>query len=291
MRARFLPVLIVGAIAFVPVQGVVAKERRSVGSVFCEIGGGVIDGTRIWIRDRLGAKRPSTGKIGKGCYIAWNAVADTFSPEDKKGLSDTTEDALEADGKTRRQYVARDSKATVTIETSDPTDESKKVEFVLLQSVSAPPKGVRVVGKPYRTTVGLNLRSSPDQKQKENIVGTFAPGETVAVMAVTPDGWALIGSQGFVDDDPDEYAGVGYASMRYLADPTVKSASLRKTRTARPKAAASSGQVSASGGVKTGVKRQNVQASTQCKTVSATTGKASDSKRGCASPSGRYEIV
>lgn len=291
MRVRGgLSILVICLAASFPAPVYAAK--RDAGAVVCEVVGEVIDKTRDWIRDRVGARRASSGKVGKGCYIAWNKVADTFSERDKKGLSDATEDALETDGRARRQYVAKDAKATVTIETSDPTDETKKVEFVLLETVSAPPKGVRVVGKPYRTTAGLNLRSSPDLAKKENIIGTFAPGETVAVMAVTPDGWALIGSQGYVEDDPEEYAGVGYASMRFLADPTVKTASLRKTRTARPKGgAAANGQVSSSSAVKTGVKRQNVQASTQCKTVSATTGKESDSKRGCASPSGRYEIV
>lgn len=267
-----------------------AAPRAAKHHTACEVAADVLDDVRKGIRGVFGAEPPKgRDAMARGCSKVWGDIAKGFTKRDSEGLDDATEDAMNDERGGRREYNAKDAKQKVLLETVGSESRNRPVQFTLLKSVSPPPGGVVVVAKPFRTTAVLNLRSSPDLKKAENVVGSFAKGEVVAVMARTTDGWALIGAQGYDKDAPDDYVGVGYASMQYLVDPALKAAPLRKAKTARPKLASASG---GKGPVAAApVQKSTVKASTQCKTVSASTGQSRESKTGCATPAGRYEVV
>ena len=252
----------------------------------CVAGAGVAGLLGMALTKALGGSSKQATRVGIagaaiGCGLGMN-----WSERDRAAYDEASQDALDDPGNGSRDWYTPESRERVTFQTVSATTESRPVEFQYYSNVAAPVAGSRIISRPYRTTTTLRLRDLPDETNGV-IVGRFDPGETVEVVGETPDRrWAMIGEGGVI---------VGYASMSYLTP--LGSQSVRKTVTARAKAdaparvakgkAAPAPTAPSRGALQT----TKVVASTQCKSLVATSGDQTDQRKGCNLPNGKWQFA
>lgn len=277
------------------------KKRSGVSKVLGCVGGGLLTGVLAGLlapkRDRGAA---AVIGFAAGCAVGWG-FAKNWSEKDKHGLEDASQDALDSPNG-QLGWQAPESGAQVSFQTTNASERNEDIEFDHLDSVQEPPDGSHVVAKPFRTVARVALRSSPDNSASDNIIGRFNAGQTVEVIALTPDlQWAMIGEDGVI---------VGYASRqgftelaqplrkvqteRHFVDrqaaapaPTPKRKAKARGRAASPVMTA---QV-APAPDRSQVRTTRIAATTQCKTLVAVTGQQQDKKTGCNSPDGKWRIA
>jgi hypothetical protein len=277
------------------------QSRRSSGSgkkVGGCIGGAIVGGILgALVANAAGGNnttqnRAAAAGAAAGCAVGWQ-IGKNWSQRDRQAFDNATQDAFDAPTPIQRDWQAPESREQVTLVTTQPVVENRQVEFEYDSQVAKPAAGTVVVSRPYRATTVLRLRSTPDEVVQDNIIGRFDEGEIVEVVGQTPDGrWAMIGEDGVI---------VGYAAMSYLT--TMDSAqTLRRTRTARakperPAPSTQPGRTQTVTNTTTAkpaprkVQTTKVMASTQCKSMVATSGGVRDQKKGCSLPNGKWQFA
>lgn len=280
-----------------------ARDKKKSGGkkVLGCVAGGLVTGLLAGL---LAPKRDRGAAVvigfAAGCAVGWT-FAKNWSEKDKHGLEDASQDALDSPNG-QSGWQAPESGAQVSFQTTNAAERNEDIEFDHLETVQEPPDGSRVVAKPFRTVARVALRSSPDGSASDNITGRFNSGQTVQVIALTPDlQWAMIGEDGVI---------VGYASRQGLTElaqplrkaqterhfvvneaaapaPTPKRKAKARSQAASPVMAA---QVAAPPD-RSQVRTTRIAATTQCKTLVAVTGQQQDKKTGCNSPDGKWRIA
>ncbi len=284
MRSRAISAALVLALSTTTVgvtpQVAVAKDHsKGRGCVAGAIIGGLLGAALAGKNNRGGGALVGAAV---GCAAGWGFAAN-WSARDKAALDAASEQALDAPTPQTTQWTAPESGQAVTFQTAEPEVKTQTTEISYVENVAPPPQNVQIVARPFRANTVLRLRSSPDASNPDNIIGRFERGELVEVTGLTPDGrWAMIGDNGVV---------IGYAAREYLVTLDAYQ-TLRRTTTAKVKPDAGDGQPRRANATYAQatpkVVKTSVMASTQCKSVVASSGAQSQRRTGCESPKGDW---
>jgi Bacterial SH3 domain len=251
----------------------------------CGVGGLLINNL---IKNRL-----VQGVATVGLCLAAFKVAQDLNERDRLAFERRSADLLAQDGPTEEVWTAPDSGKQITIKTGVAQETDKQTTFDVDQGVDAPEAGTKIEATTYVVmTKRLNFRSGPSSEASDNVIGFFDKGENVEVIGKSPDGkWALVGDNGVV---------VGYAAFKQgktdllLTPDAAASARAAPHTKARAKPHIIKNLSSGEAVIRsdsTPVTHVTVVASTQCKAYSAISGKAADSKTGCALPNGKWAMA
>lgn len=242
---------------------------------------------------RAEVNQATAAGVALGCAAGFQ-IGKNWSERDKAAYGDASQDVLDDPTPQSRDWYAPESGDRVTLITTAATTESREVDFQYYNNIAAPVAGSRVISRPYRATNLLRLRSTPDENNPNNIVGRFEKDEIVEVVGLTPDGrWGMIGESGVI---------VGYASMDYLmtleASRTLRRTVVARAKPDRPASAPASrptkgkaAPAPAAPAAPRQVQTTRLVASTQCKSLVATSGTQRDKKKGCSLPSGKWAFA
>lgn len=224
-------------------------------------------------------------------------IAKYLTDKDKAEFEARSQELLQRAGPTQEVWIAPESGKQVTISTGEAQVSQQSLDFVVDNDVAAPEAGTTVEAATYVVIAQkLNVRNAPSTDVDSKVIGFFNKGDNVEVIGRTPDGqWALVGDQGVV---------VGYAATQLgakdLLVPQEQAAQAEAAQAARRTVARASPRIlrNAATGASdlrvadsTSVKTVKVIASTQCKAFSASIGKTTDKKTGCAQPNGQWAMA
>jgi hypothetical protein len=263
------------------------------------VGGCVLGGALAWLATKDKKEGQRNTAIAGGC-VGGTVVAVAIAKltnRDRAALRARSAELFNEDSAVSEAWVAPDSKARVTIVTTEPVEKQADIPFTLDEAVEAPEAGTRIEATTYVVNARrLNFRSAPTTADPRNVIGYFDNGANVEVIGRTPDGkWALVGDEGVV---------VGYAAFSdrgsaLLVTPEEARAKAPANRLAPVQPAMAKPKItnslSTAGSVRVAeasrVKTVTVLASTQCKAATATSGKATESYLGCAQTDGKYRMM
>lgn len=275
------------------------KKKHTGSKVLGCIGGGFLGSLAAALlapkRDRRAA---AVLGFGAGCAVGWS-IAKHWSQKDKDGLDQASQQALDSPSG-EMTWQAPESGQQVNFRAGAASEQDQDVNFQHLDSVEAPPQGSRVISRPFRTVGQVVLRSSPDNTGTGNIIGSFNSGQTVEIVGLTPDArWAMVGEDGVIVGYAEQ-AGFNELSQplrqvrteRHLVEvPAPARPTHAKLATKRQRAASRIAMMTASPPTPGQIKTTQVRATTQCKSLIASTGKQQDTRTGCKVPNGGWAIA